>query len=132
MLASNLLSCRPACCNSTSVVPEVSCTLDALHVFPGHLCGKGGVALLPEELARADEGRGVLELPAHHVGPLVQAQRQVPVAADPLRASRRRTIKEAPEMAEQALRAPFRGAQWVKLHACKCGSQLLSEPASSI
>ena len=88
MLASNLLSCRPACCNSTSVVPEVSCTLDALHVFPGHLCGKGGVALLPEELARADEGRGVLELPAHHVRPLVEPQRQIPVAADPLRSSK--------------------------------------------
>lgn len=47
--------------------------------------GEGGVALLPQELAAADEGRGVLELPAHHVGPLVQAQRQVAVAADPLR-----------------------------------------------
>ena len=41
-------------------------------------------AHLPQELAAADEGRGVLELPAHHVGPLVQSQRQVAVAADPL------------------------------------------------
>ena len=45
---------------------------------------EGGVALLPQELARADEGRGVLELPAHHVGPLVQPQGQVSVAPDPL------------------------------------------------
>jgi len=51
-----------------------------------HPRGERGVALLPEELARADEGRWVLELPAHHVGPLVQAQRQVAVAPDPLRA----------------------------------------------
>ena len=51
-----------------------------------HLRGEGGVALLPEELAGADEGRGVLKLPAHHVCPLVQPQRQVPVAAYPLRA----------------------------------------------
>lgn len=46
--------------------------------------GKGGVALLPQELARADEGRRVLEFPAHHIGPLVQPQRQVPVGPDPL------------------------------------------------
>ena len=39
--------------------------------------------LLPQELARANEGRRVLELPAHHVRPLVQAQRQVAVPADP-------------------------------------------------
>ena len=38
--------------------------------------------------APPDEGRGVLELPAHHVGPLVQPQRQVAVAADPLRDER--------------------------------------------
>ncbi len=33
---------------------------------------------LPQELAGADEGGGVLELPAHHVAPLVQLQGQVP------------------------------------------------------
>jgi len=48
------------------------------------LRGECRVPLLPQELARADEGRGVLELPPHHVGPLVEPQRQVTVAADPL------------------------------------------------
>lgn len=38
---------------------------------------------LPEELARADERRRVLELPADDVRPLVQTQREVAVAADP-------------------------------------------------
>lgn len=38
---------------------------------------------LPEELARADERRRVLELPPHDVRPLVQTQREVAVAADP-------------------------------------------------
>ena len=46
--------------------------------------GKGGVALLPQELACADEGCRVLELPAHHIRPLVQPQRQVSVAPNPL------------------------------------------------
>ncbi len=36
-----------------------------------------------------DEGGGVLELPPHHVGPLVQPQRQVAVAADPLQSNKR-------------------------------------------
>src|SRR5687767_12122380 len=44
-----------------------------------HLCCKCGVPLLPQELARADEGCGVLELPPHHVGPLVETQGEVPV-----------------------------------------------------
>jgi hypothetical protein len=43
----------------------------------------GGVALLPEELARAQEDPRA-QLPAHHVGPLVEQQRQVAVAAHPL------------------------------------------------
>ena len=43
----------------------------------------GGVALLPEELAGAQEEAGP-QLPAHDVGPLVQQQRQVAVALDPL------------------------------------------------
>mmetsp|Transcript_36259 Transcript_36259/g.91114 ORF Transcript_36259/g.91114 Transcript_36259/m.91114 type:complete len:471 (+) Transcript_36259:51-1463(+) len=58
--------------------------LPHLHLRLG-LGGKGGVPLLPQKLAAADEGRGVLELPAHDVGPLVQLERQVAVAADPLR-----------------------------------------------
>ncbi|KAI3476391.1 hypothetical protein L1887_62043 [Cichorium endivia] len=44
----------------------------------------GGVALLPEELARAEEGLRVLELPAHDAVPLVELERQVAVALDPL------------------------------------------------
>ena len=46
--------------------------------------GKGGVPLLPQELAAADEGGGVLELPPHHRGPLVQAEGKVTVAPNPL------------------------------------------------
>ena len=42
-----------------------------------------GVALLPEELGRAQE-RARAQLPAHDVGPLVEQQRQVAVALDPL------------------------------------------------
>jgi len=48
------------------------------------LGGVRAVPLLPQELARADEGGGVAELPAHHVGPLIELQGQVPPAADPL------------------------------------------------
>ena len=47
------------------------------------LRGVGGVALLPQELAGAQEQAGP-QLPAHDVGPLVQEQRQVAVALDPL------------------------------------------------
>ena len=47
------------------------------------LGGVRGVALLPEELAGAQEEAGP-QLPAHDVGPLVQQQRQVAVALDPL------------------------------------------------
>ena len=43
-----------------------------------------GVALLPEELGRAEEQTGP-HLPADHVGPLVDEQGQVAVALDPLR-----------------------------------------------
>mmetsp|Transcript_6675 Transcript_6675/g.22987 ORF Transcript_6675/g.22987 Transcript_6675/m.22987 type:complete len:376 (-) Transcript_6675:559-1686(-) len=49
------------------------------------LGSKGGVALLPQELPAPDEGGRVLELPPDHVAPLVQAQRQVAVAPDPVR-----------------------------------------------
>mmetsp|Transcript_12635 Transcript_12635/g.46666 ORF Transcript_12635/g.46666 Transcript_12635/m.46666 type:complete len:337 (+) Transcript_12635:2355-3365(+) len=40
--------------------------------------------LLPQELARADERRGILELPPDDVAPLIQLQRQIPVTANPL------------------------------------------------
>ena len=44
--------------------------------------GVRGVPLLPEELGRAQE-QPWPQFPAHHVGPLIQQQRQVPVRADP-------------------------------------------------
>ena len=47
------------------------------------LGGVRGVALLPEELAGAQE-EARPQLPAHDVGPLVEQQRQVAVALDPL------------------------------------------------
>jgi len=40
------------------------------------------VAFLPKELGGAKEHAGA-QLPAHHVGPLVQEQRQVAIALDP-------------------------------------------------
>ena len=49
--------------------------------------GVRGVALLPEELRGAQEGPGD-HLPAHHVRPLVDEHRQVPVRLDPLRVHR--------------------------------------------
>mmetsp|Transcript_86091 Transcript_86091/g.251888 ORF Transcript_86091/g.251888 Transcript_86091/m.251888 type:complete len:430 (+) Transcript_86091:1041-2330(+) len=49
----------------------------------GGLLGKGGVALLPEELPRAQEGRRLLDLPPHDAAPLVQLHRQVSVRLDP-------------------------------------------------
>jgi hypothetical protein len=42
------------------------------------------VTLLPQELASAQEGLGVLKLPSHDGVPLVQTQREVPVTANPL------------------------------------------------
>lgn len=41
------------------------------------------VALLPEEFAGPQERSGVLELPANHIAPLVDLQRQVSMAANP-------------------------------------------------
>ena len=45
--------------------------------------GVRGVAFLPEELGGAQE-QARAHLPAHHVGPLVDEQRQVAVALHPL------------------------------------------------
>mmetsp|Transcript_34071 Transcript_34071/g.71682 ORF Transcript_34071/g.71682 Transcript_34071/m.71682 type:complete len:431 (+) Transcript_34071:797-2089(+) len=45
----------------------------------------GRVSLLPQKFARAQERRGILELPSHDVGPLVQLERQVAMAANPIR-----------------------------------------------
>eukprot|EP01137_Pigoraptor_chileana_P007188 Opistho-2@52440 len=57
--------------------------LQHFHIGLG-LCGKGSVALLPEELARADKGRRVLELPPHDIAPLIELEREVPVRLNPL------------------------------------------------
>ncbi len=51
------------------------------RVVRGRVCG---VALLPEELLRAEEGLRLRRLPAHDRAPLVHAQRQVAVAPHPL------------------------------------------------
>ena len=57
---------------------------DAHRVAVGLLLrGVSGVALLPQELAGAQEDAGPL-LPADHVAPLVEQHRQVAVALDPL------------------------------------------------
>ena len=47
------------------------------------LGGVGGMALLPQKLARAQEGARA-HLPAHHVAPLVAHQGQVAVGVDPV------------------------------------------------
>lgn len=44
----------------------------------------GGVPLLPQELARADERSGMFKLPADDICPLVEQQRQVAMRLDPL------------------------------------------------
>mmetsp|Transcript_36659 Transcript_36659/g.77819 ORF Transcript_36659/g.77819 Transcript_36659/m.77819 type:complete len:307 (+) Transcript_36659:821-1741(+) len=46
--------------------------------------GVGSVPFLPQELARADKRSGLLELPTHHRGPLVQLQGKVAVGPNPL------------------------------------------------
>jgi hypothetical protein len=48
------------------------------------VCCVSSVALLPEKLARSNEGRGMLEFPANDVRPLVEQQRQVTIRVDPL------------------------------------------------
>mmetsp|Transcript_17062 Transcript_17062/g.37589 ORF Transcript_17062/g.37589 Transcript_17062/m.37589 type:complete len:335 (+) Transcript_17062:1359-2363(+) len=44
----------------------------------------GSVSFLPEELTRADERSGLLELPPNHGGPLIELQGKVTVGPDPL------------------------------------------------
>jgi len=51
------------------------------------LAGMGRVAFLPEKLGGSQKQPGP-ELPADHVGPLVQQHREIPVALDPLRQHR--------------------------------------------
>ena len=58
---------------------------DATHLAVRlSLVGEARVPLLPQKLARADERRGVLELPSHDVAPLVELQREVAVGPDPV------------------------------------------------
>ncbi len=57
----------------------------AQHFFQRFLVGGvGGVAFLPEEFGGAQE-QARAQLPAHHVGPLVDQQRQVAPALNPAR-----------------------------------------------
>ena len=63
----------------------VDVAVDARGVVAGVLVGGvGGVPLLPQEFARTEEDARA-HLPTDHVGPLVDEQRQVAVALDPLR-----------------------------------------------
>ena len=57
---------------------------DSHHLFLrlGSGC-EGRVSLLPQELPGPEEGLGVLELPPHHVTPLVQLYGEIPVRLDP-------------------------------------------------
>ena len=43
-----------------------------------------GVAFLPKELSSSNERSGMLELPSHNVGPLIQAKRKISVRMNPL------------------------------------------------
>lgn len=55
------------------------------HFFPGSILSQvGSVALLPQELTSTQERLGVLELPSDDGVPLVQAQGQITVTANPL------------------------------------------------
>ena len=66
------------------VYPSVQIeNLQHLLVGFGLVC-ESAVPLAPQELAGAEEGDRVFELPSHDVAPLVQPERQVSVAADPL------------------------------------------------
>ena len=84
---------------------------------------KQSLACLPEKLAGADEGGGVLELPAHHVGPLVQPQRQVAVAANPLRSG-----LEAADRREVSKQRSCSGGRPRWLQMC-CTREQQDEPA---
>ena len=44
----------------------------------------GRVTFLPQELAGAQKGRGVLEFPTHHVGPLIEFEGQITVRLNPI------------------------------------------------
>ena len=67
------------------VLGEVGVDVEhAVHLFERLFVRRvRGVAFLPEELAGAQE-QARAHLPAHHVGPLVDEQRQIAVALDPL------------------------------------------------
>ena len=41
------------------------------------------VAFLPKELTSSNERCGVLELPSHHIGPLIQKQGEITMGSDP-------------------------------------------------
>lgn len=79
----------------------------------GSACGSAGCAHLPEELQGAHKGAGA-HLPAVHVGPLVDEQRQVAVALHPLQrgwqqggGGGRRTRVRAADAADAGLGPPW-------------------------
>lgn len=72
--------------DSKNVLVNALVPLKDLHnlligVLKAHM---GGVTLLPQELAGAEERLGVLELPTDDRVPLVQAERQIAMRPDPL------------------------------------------------
>lgn len=48
-------------------------------------CSMCGMAFLPKEFACADERRGMLKLPSHHISPLVGQKGQIAMGSDPFR-----------------------------------------------
>ncbi|KAI3481826.1 hypothetical protein L1887_55534 [Cichorium endivia] len=73
--------------NSEQLLVDGSVVVQDLQNLLAGLCLSHvrGVTLLPQELSRAKERNGVLELPSHNVVPLVELQRQVTVTPDLLR-----------------------------------------------
>ena len=77
--AFNNWNCKQLVVNGGVVIEDISYKHVGLIV-----CCVSSVALLPEELARSNEGRGMFEFPANDVRPLVEQQRQVTIRVDPL------------------------------------------------
>jgi hypothetical protein len=58
---------------------------DLEHLLAGELLGEvGGVAFLPQEFPGSEEGGGLLGFPADDRVPLVEAEGEVTMAANPL------------------------------------------------
>ena len=79
LAAFNNWNCKQLVVNGGVVIEDIS------YKHVGLIVGSvSSVSLLPEELARSNEGRGMLEFPANDVCPLVEQQRQITIRVDPL------------------------------------------------